>query len=78
LTNSAALGAAQVRPPSDELTLDQLLAAPIVQQLMRRDGIDEATIRRLVRETAAARPVLRAADDFNAGYPGSIVRSPSA
>jgi hypothetical protein len=42
--------------PSNEATLDQLLAEPIVQQLMRRDRIDETTIRHLLQETASARP----------------------
>jgi hypothetical protein len=41
------------RPRFAELTLDQLLAEPIVQQLMRRDRVDEAAIRRLVRETGS-------------------------
>jgi DNA-binding MarR family transcriptional regulator len=36
--------------------LDQLLADPIVQQLMRRDHTDEATTRRLLQQIAAARP----------------------
>jgi hypothetical protein len=31
------------------------LLEPIVQQLMRRDGVDEATIRRLVQETGSRR-----------------------
>jgi hypothetical protein len=31
------------------------LAEPIVQKLMRRDSVDEATIRHLLQETAAAR-----------------------
>jgi MarR family transcriptional regulator, transcriptional regulator for hemolysin len=39
-----------------EPTLEQLLAEPIVQQLMRRDGIDEAATRRLLRQVALARP----------------------
>jgi adenylate cyclase len=34
---------------SDEPTLDQLFAEPIVRQLMRRDGIDEETTRRLFK-----------------------------
>jgi hypothetical protein len=51
----APLGVASTRFPSDEPTLDQLLAEPIVQQLMRRDGIDATTIRHLLQETAAAR-----------------------
>ena len=61
----ATLGAASARPPSDEPTLDQLLAEPIVQRLMRRDQTDEATIRRLLQATAAARPALPAKDDPN-------------
>ena len=55
MTSSVALGLVSSRPPSNELTLDQLLAEPIVQQLMRRDGIDEATTRRLLQQVAAAR-----------------------
>jgi DNA-binding MarR family transcriptional regulator len=69
MTGLARRGMAPARPPSDELTLDQLLAEPIVQQLMRRDGIDEATIRHLLQETAAARPVVRLKDDLNADDP---------
>jgi DNA-binding MarR family transcriptional regulator len=49
-------GAASARSPSDEPTLDQLLAEPIVQLLMRRDHTDEATTRLLLR-AVAARPV---------------------
>jgi MarR family transcriptional regulator, transcriptional regulator for hemolysin len=51
----AALCTASAQPPSDEPTLDQLLAEPIVQQLMRSDRTDEAAIRHLVQEAAAAR-----------------------
>jgi hypothetical protein len=43
-------------PGPGEPTLEQLLAEPIVQQLMRRDGIDEAATRRLLRQAALARP----------------------
>jgi hypothetical protein len=43
MTNRAVLGAAPTGFPCDEPTLDQLLAEPIVQQLMRRDRIDAAT-----------------------------------
>ena len=53
-------------PVSAELTLDQLLAAPIVQQLMRRDGIDAKTIRHLLRKAHFARmspPTPLAEDD---------------
>jgi MarR family transcriptional regulator for hemolysin len=66
----AALHAA-ARPPSDEPTLDQLLAEPIVQQLMRRDRTSEATIRHLLHETAAARP---AKGDPDTDDPYAIVR----
>ena len=68
-----ALGAASARPPSDEPTLDQLLAEPIVQQLMHRDQMNEASIRDLLQETAAARPALRARDDPNAEHSYPIV-----
>jgi NAD(P)-dependent dehydrogenase (short-subunit alcohol dehydrogenase family) len=44
------------RPPPNEPTLDQLLAEPIVQQLMRRDRIDEGIIRHLLQKTGVARP----------------------
>ena len=39
----------------DEPRLDQLFAEPIVKQLMDRDRIDEATIRRLLRQAAVDR-----------------------
>ncbi len=68
-----ALDAASARPPSDEPTLDQLLAEPIVQQLMHRDQTNEASIRDLLQETAAARPALRAKDDPNTDHPYPIV-----
>ena len=70
----ALLGVTQSRSPSDELTLDQLLAEPIVQQLMRRDRIDEATIRHLLQETASARLASGAEDYLKADDPLSIVR----
>jgi hypothetical protein len=56
MTGYAGLGVALARCLCNEPTLDQLLAEPIVQQLMRRDRIDEASIRHLLQETAAARP----------------------
>ena len=40
---------------SNEPTLDQLFSEPIVQQLMRRDRIDEAATRRLLQQVALAR-----------------------
>jgi hypothetical protein len=39
----------------EEPRLDQLFAEPIVKQLMRRDRIDEATIRHLLRQAAVPR-----------------------
>jgi DNA-binding MarR family transcriptional regulator len=39
------------------LTLDELLAEPMVQQLMYRDGTDEMAVRRLWEHVAATRPV---------------------
>jgi hypothetical protein len=38
-----------------EPRLDQLFDEPIVKQLMHRDRIDEATIRRLLRQAAVTR-----------------------
>jgi hypothetical protein len=39
--------------PKDEPRLDQLFTEPIVQQLMHRDRIDEATTRRLLRTSGS-------------------------
>jgi DNA-binding MarR family transcriptional regulator len=67
--------AASTRAHADEPTLDQLLAEPIVQQLIRRDRTDEPAIRHLLRETAAARPALPATNAApNACDPYTIVR----
>jgi hypothetical protein len=70
---SAALGATAARPPSDKPTLDQILAEPIVQQLMDRDQTDAATIRQLLQQAAAVRPTSRAKDDPETGDPYPIV-----
>ena len=51
----AALRAMAGKRAFDEPRLDQLFAEPIVKQLMHRDRIDEATIRRLLRQAAVAR-----------------------
>jgi hypothetical protein len=56
---SVAPDGASSRRPFDEPTVDQLLTEPIVQQLMRRDRTDEASIRQLVDQAAAARLALR-------------------
>ena len=50
------LGGPTAQRPSEALTLDELLAEPMVQQLMRRDRTDEATIRRLWQHIAASPP----------------------
>ncbi|MDT5370844.1 MAG: hypothetical protein QOC62_5275, partial [Mycobacterium sp.] len=71
----ASPGTASAWLSSAEPTLDQLLAEPIVQQLMRRDQTDEPTIRHLLRETAATRPALPTENDPpNACDPYTIVR----
>ena len=62
----AALRTVQARYPSDEPTLDQLLAEPIVQQLMQRDQTDEATIRHLLQLATASLPASPIEDDPNA------------
>lgn len=67
-------GAASIRPAFDEPTLDQLLAEPIVQQLMHRDRTDETTIRGLLHEIAVARPALPPRNDPNTDDPNTIVR----
>ncbi len=71
----ASPGTASAWLSSAEPTLDQLLAEPIVQQLMRRDQTDEPTIRHLLRETAAARPAPQATNGRINNYdPYTIVR----
>jgi hypothetical protein len=49
MINRALLGVAPTRSPADEPTLDRLLAEPIVHQLMRRDRIDAAPNRVILR-----------------------------
>ena len=38
--------------PETELSLDEMLADPIVRVVMRRDGVEEAQVRALVRRVA--------------------------
>lgn len=38
--------------PEAELSLDDMLADPIVHLVMRRDGVDEAEVRALIRRLA--------------------------
>ena len=52
----AILGGATARYSPGMLTLDQLLAEPMVQQLMCRDRTDELAVRRLWERVAASRP----------------------
>jgi MarR family transcriptional regulator, transcriptional regulator for hemolysin len=53
---SAKLGGTAVRQAPGILTLDDLLAEPMVQELMCRDRTDEAAVRRLWQHVAANRP----------------------
>jgi MarR family transcriptional regulator for hemolysin len=52
----ADLGQAMARRPAEELTLDELPAEPIVQQVMQRDRTDAASTRQLWQHIAASRP----------------------
>jgi MarR family transcriptional regulator, transcriptional regulator for hemolysin len=52
----AILGGATARCSPGTLTLDELLAEPMVQQLMCRDRTDELAVRRLWEHVAANRP----------------------
>jgi MarR family transcriptional regulator, transcriptional regulator for hemolysin len=52
----AILGGATARCLPGMLTLDELLAEPMVQQLMGRDRTDEVAVRRLWEHVAASRP----------------------
>jgi MarR family transcriptional regulator for hemolysin len=70
---TAAPGEASALCRSDEPTLDQLLAEPIVQLLMHRDRTNEATIRHLLQQAPAARLGSRANDNPGADDPNTIV-----
>jgi MarR family transcriptional regulator, transcriptional regulator for hemolysin len=52
----AILGGPTARCSPGMLTLDELLAEPMVQQLMCRDRTDELAVRRLWEHVAASRP----------------------
>jgi MarR family transcriptional regulator, transcriptional regulator for hemolysin len=67
-------GPASARPPSGESSLDQLLAEPIVQQLMHRDRTDEAATRRLLRQIAAAPTAVPAEADPGTDDPDETAR----
>ena len=42
----------QQRRPARELSLDELLADPLVQLLMRRDGVDLVELERIIARLA--------------------------
>ena len=44
-----------VRMPTREMTLDELLASPLVHQMMERDGVDACSVRALLVSVARAR-----------------------
>ena len=72
--HGAGRGPAPARPLSGEPMLDQLLAEPIVQQLMRRDRTDEAATRRLLQQIAAASPAPTGEEDPCTDDPAGIAR----
>jgi MarR family transcriptional regulator, transcriptional regulator for hemolysin len=59
---------------SGEPSLDQLLAEPIVQQLMHRDHADEAAIRHLLWQIATAPPAQAGEDDTGLADPNETAR----
>jgi DNA-binding MarR family transcriptional regulator len=71
---SAAPDQAGAWPSPGISALDQLLAEPIVQLLMRRDMTDESAVRQLLQEVAVARPALQATGDANTDDPDTILR----
>ena len=68
------LGPAPARSQSKEPTLDELLAEPIVRQLMQRDRTDEAVTRQLLQQIATASAAPRAEDDSGADDPTRFAR----
>jgi hypothetical protein len=64
-SGSPVLAAMDAPRTFDEPTLDQLFSEPILQQLMRRDRTDEASIRQLLQEAAAVRLASRENYDPN-------------
>ena len=71
---STAAGGTTESPICNELTLDQLLADPIVRQLMRRDRVDEPGVRSLVQKVSAARSALRLVDYSDTGEENATAR----
>jgi DNA-binding MarR family transcriptional regulator len=69
----AAPDAASAPCRSDEPTLDQLLAEPIVQLLMHCDRTNDVTVRDLVHQASAAGPASRAMDSPSTDDPNTIV-----
>jgi hypothetical protein len=69
----AAQDASSALRRSDEPTLDQLLAEPIVQLLMHCDRTNEVTIRDLLHQASAAGPASQAIESPSADDPTTIV-----
>ena len=74
MTGATPQGPAPVRSRSNEPTLDELLAEPIIRLLMQRDRTDEAAIRLLLQQIAATPSAPRAEDDPGADDPTRFVR----
>jgi DNA-binding MarR family transcriptional regulator len=70
---SAAPHAVSALCRSDEPTLNQLLAEPIVQLLMHCDRTNEATVRDLLQQASAARPASLAREHPSTDDPNTIV-----
>ena len=68
-----ASGGASAPCRSDEPTLDQLFAEPIVQLLMHCDRTNEVTVRDLLRQASAAGPASRAMESPSMDDPNTIV-----
>jgi len=48
-------GPTHERIPSHEMTLDELLASPLVRRVMERDGVDDRSVRPLLASIAGTR-----------------------
>jgi hypothetical protein len=54
-TESAQSSPRPVRMPMRELTLDELLASPLVHRMMERDGVNARSLRAMIVSIACAR-----------------------
>ena len=64
-------------PAFQELTLDEILGDPIVQILMRRDGVSDGDIRRLVNDTQPRIASERIGGRRNHDRPGAVAIRPA-